>query len=179
MLRSLGRLMYLPVHAPDVRLASVVILIGMTVTPIPIRPLLLLFQFRKGPIRSVFLCEVLTIDAVFVLIPIVIVLVVTVVDPVVVLIVSMVFFLASVVLRLARSSHCWRRRKGCGKKKGTKKISIATLHFFFLLARDPLLENSAFEEYAFVSGEKMFDTAHLLQLLDFTPGLEKYRGSKL
>jgi hypothetical protein len=108
------------------RLAPVVI--GMTVTPIPVRPLLFHFYFDKGPVLSVSLSEVHTVGPVFIVIPIVIVLVVTIVDSVVVLVVSMVFFLSSIVLRLGRGAYRRRRGKCCRKKKGTEKILISTMH---------------------------------------------------
>jgi FlaA1/EpsC-like NDP-sugar epimerase len=133
-------------------LASVVIMIRMTVTPLPIRPLLLLFRSRKRPILSVSLAEVQTIGMVFVVIPIVIVPVVAVVEPVAVLIVSMVFFLSSVVLLPGRSTHCRWYSKRCSKKKGTEKISIATVHVVFLLAQDFHLGILACKEYAFPMG---------------------------
>ena len=116
-------------------LVSVVIMIRMFVAPIPIRRLLLLFQFSKGPIRLVFLAEVLTIEMVFVVIPIVVVVVGTVVESVVVLVVATIFFLASIVLRPRRGAHyCWRG-EGHGQNKGTEKTSKSTVHVFFLLAR--------------------------------------------
>lgn len=111
-------------------------MIRMFVAPIPIRPLVLLFQFSKAPIRSVFLAEVLAIEMVFVVIPIVVVVVGTVVESVVVLVVSTIFFLASIVLRPRRSLHCHWCSKGCRKQEGTEKISITTVHVFFLLARE-------------------------------------------
>jgi hypothetical protein len=112
------------------RLAPVVIVIGMTVTPIPVRPLLFHFYFDKGPVLSVPLSEVHAVGTVFIVIPIVIVLVVTIVDSVVVLVVSMVFFLSSIsiVLRLGRGAYRRRRCKCCRKKKGTEKILISTMH---------------------------------------------------
>jgi hypothetical protein len=121
-------------------LASVVIMIRMTVAPVPIRRLVPVFRFSKGPILFVSLVEVLSIGTVFVAIPIVVILVATVVDPVVVLIVSMVFFLASILLRLGRSTNrCWGGQ-GCSKQKGTEKISITTVHVVFLLAQEFQLE---------------------------------------
>jgi hypothetical protein len=87
------------------RLAPVVIVIRMTVTPIPIRPLRLAVRFSEGTIPSVILLEIPAIGAVFVVIPIVIVLVGTVVDPIAVLIVSTVVSLASVVWRPRRSAN--------------------------------------------------------------------------
>jgi hypothetical protein len=57
-------------------------MIRMAERPVPIRPLLLLFQRSRTTIGTVFLLEVLTIDTVFVVIPNLVVLVVTVVDPV-------------------------------------------------------------------------------------------------
>lgn len=111
-----------------------VIMIRMIVTPIPIRPLLLLFHFSEGPISLVLLSEILTIETVFVVVPVVIVVVGAVVDPVVILVVAMVFFLASIVLRPGRSHHCRWSGNGCSKQNGTEKISMATMHVVFLLA---------------------------------------------
>jgi hypothetical protein len=135
--RSLGRCLQTSLaRGVTYGLASVVIVIRMTVAPIPIRCLLLRFRFSKGTILFVSLAEVLTIGTIFVVIPIVIVLVATVIDPVLVLVVSMVFFLASIVLRLGRSTHrCWGG-KGCSKKKGTEQISITMVHIVFLLAQE-------------------------------------------
>ena len=63
-------------------LASAVIAIGMAVTPIPIRRLLLRFRLSKGAILFVLLAEVLAVGTVFVVVPIVVVLVGTIIDPV-------------------------------------------------------------------------------------------------
>jgi hypothetical protein len=117
-------------------LASVVLMIRMTVAPVPIRRLLLRLRFRKRTIVLVFLAEVLMVGTVFVVIPIVVVLVATVIDLVLVLIVSTVLFLTSIVLRLARSTNCCWSGKGCGKNKRTEKISIPTVHVVFLLAQN-------------------------------------------
>jgi hypothetical protein len=117
-------------------LASVVIMIRMTVAPVPIRRLLPRLRFGKGTIVLVSLAEVLTVGTVFVVIPIVVVFVATVIDLVLVLIVSTVFFLASIVLRLGRSTNCCWGGKGCSKNKRTEKISVPTMHVFFLLAQN-------------------------------------------
>ena len=99
--------MYIPAHFLLVKqLLAAVIMVRMTMAPIPVCPLLLLPNLSKGPVLSVMLLEIPAISTIFVIVPIVIVLVITVVDPVAVLIVSMTFFLTSVVLRLARSIHC-------------------------------------------------------------------------
>jgi hypothetical protein len=137
--RSLG-----PIHLRVDYLLASVVLIWMTVTPIPIRSLLFRLRFSKGAIFFVFIAEVLTVGTVFVGIPIVIVLVATVIDPVLVLVVSMFFLLASIVLRLCRSGNC----KGCGKNKETEKISISIVHVVILLAQDFLSESLARNEYA-------------------------------
>jgi hypothetical protein len=55
----------------------------MTVTPVPIRLLLLLFLFGKGPILFVIVLKIPAIGMVFAVIPIVVVLMGTVIDPVV------------------------------------------------------------------------------------------------
>jgi hypothetical protein len=68
-------------HGVTCWLAAVVIMIRMAVPSFTIRALFLLFHLSKTTIRAVFLLEVLTIDTVFVVIPVVVVLVVTVVDP--------------------------------------------------------------------------------------------------
>ncbi len=149
---ALGRCMQTSfAHGVTCWLAAVVIVIRMTVTPIPIRPLLPAVRSSKTTIRSVILLEVLTIGTVFVVIPLVIVLVVTVVEPVAVLIVSMVFFLTSVVLLPGRSTHCRWCSKGCSKKKGTEKISIATVHLGFLLLEISISETSARNQYASIA----------------------------
>jgi hypothetical protein len=131
----------LPLCLPTCRLASVVIMIRVTVTPIPVRPLVFHFYFDKGPILSVPLGEVHMVGTVFVVIPIVIVLVVAVVDPVLALIVSVVILLASIVLRLGSGANCRWRSKGCSKKKRTYKILISTVHVIFLRTRDFHLRN--------------------------------------
>jgi len=135
MSRSFGRCMRIP-FLLDLTywLASVAIVVWMTVTPLPIRPLLLLSHFRKRPILFVSLAQVQTIGVVFIVIPIVIVPVVTVIEPVTVIVVPTVFFLASIVLRPRRSHHCRWSGNGCSKQKGTEKISMATVHVVFLLA---------------------------------------------
>lgn len=140
--RSLGRYI-LASLAPGITywLASVVIVVRMTVTPIPIRPLLLLSHFSERPIFSVSLPEVYAEGTVFVVIPIVIVLVVTVVEPIAVIVVTTVFFLSSVVLCPGRSADYRWRGKGRSKKNGTEKISISTVHVVFLLAQEFLLGN--------------------------------------
>jgi len=112
----------------------VLIVVWMTVTPFPIRPLLLLFHFRKRPIFSVPLAQVLTIETVFPVVPIVIVPVVTVIEPVTVIVVPTVFFLASIVLGPGRRDHCRWSGNRCSKQNGTEKISMATVHAVFLLA---------------------------------------------
>ena len=135
--RSLGRCLKTSfARGVNSGLASVVIVIRMTVAPIPIRRLLLRFRFGKGTILFVSLAEVLTIGTVFVVIPMVIVLVATVIDPVLVFIVSMVFFLAPIVLRLGGSTNCCWSGKGCSKKKGTEQISVTTVHVVILLAQE-------------------------------------------
>ena len=111
-------------------------MIGMPVTPIPVRPLFFHSYFNKRPVLSVPLPEVHAVGTVFALIPIVIILVVAIVNPVVVLIVPMVFFLPSIILRPGTGADRRRRCDCCGKKKGTEKILISTMHFFFLLAPD-------------------------------------------
>ena len=132
-------------------LASTVIMIWMSVTPIPIRPLFTLFHLGERTILSVSLPEVLTIGTIFVVIPVVVVLVGAVIDPVAVLSVSMVFFLPSIVLWLGRSTNRHWGGKGRSKKKGTEKISITTVHFVFLLAQGLPLEILGRKEYAFVT----------------------------
>jgi len=121
---------------PSSALASVVIVIRMTVTPVPIRVLFFHFQFHKGVILSVSFAEVYAERTVFVVIPIVIILVLTVIEPVAVIVVAAVFFLASVILRLGPGIHRRRRCQCCAKNKETEQILIATLHFVFLLAQD-------------------------------------------
>jgi hypothetical protein len=134
--RSLGRCMQTSfARGVAYRLASVVIMIRMTVAPIPVRPLLLLLHFSKRTILSVSLPEVLTIGTIFVVIPIVVVLVVTVVDSVAVLVVTTVFFLTPIVLWPGRCANRWWSSKGCSKNKGTEKISVTTMHVVFLLAQ--------------------------------------------
>jgi len=140
--RSLGRCMQTSfARGAAYWLAAVVIVIRMTVTPLPIRSLLLLFHFRKRTILSVSLAEIQTIGMVFVVIPIVIVPVVTVIEPVAIIVVTTVFFLASIVLRPGRGNQCRWSGKGCSKQKGFEKISMATVHVVFLLARDFRLGN--------------------------------------
>ena len=134
MTRSLGRCMQLSFHPCTFWLTPVVIVVRMTVTPLPIRPLLLLSHFRKRPILSVSLPQVQTIGVVFVVIPIVIIPVVTVIEPVTVIVVPTVFFLAPIVLRPGRSHHCRWSGNGCSKQNGTEEISMATVHLVFLLA---------------------------------------------
>jgi hypothetical protein len=150
-------------------LAPVVIMIRMTVTPIPIRPLLLLFQFSKGQIRSAFLADVLTIDAVFVIIPIVIVLVVTVVDLVVVLVVPMIFFLPSIVLSPGRSHHARWSGKGCSEQKRIEKISIAMVMSSSSWLEISVSETSARKECAFAISQTLFDRAPLAKSFEITP----------
>lgn len=77
---------------------GIVVVIRMTVAPIPICSLLFLFQFGKRAVLSVILLEIPAVGMVFVVIPIVIVLVVAFIDTVAILIVSVILFLASVVL---------------------------------------------------------------------------------
>jgi hypothetical protein len=139
------------------------------VTPIPIRRLLLLFRLSKGTILFVPLAEVLTVGTVFVVIPIVVVLVGAIIDPVAVFIVSMVFFLASIVLRLGRSTDCRRGHKGCSKKKGTEKISITTVHIVFLLAQEFLRGVFSCGEYAVIAMEAMSHTEHRIDELGLLP----------
>lgn len=110
------------------------IMIRMIVTPIPIRPLLLLFHFGEGSISFVPLGEILTVETVFVVVPVVIVVAGAIVEPFVVLIVAMVLFLAPIVLRPGRSHHCRWSGNGCSKQNGTEKISMTTVHLAFLLA---------------------------------------------
>src|SRR4029077_6687635 len=124
---------------PSSGLASVVIVVRMTVTPIPIRTLFFHPQFHKGVILSVPFTEIHTIGTIFVIIPIVIILVMTVIETVAVIVVAAVFFLTPVVLRLVCCVHCRRRRQSCAKNKKTEQISIATLHVVFLPAQDFLL----------------------------------------
>jgi hypothetical protein len=165
--RSLGRCMHTSFACRlTYCLASVVIMIRMIVTPVPISSLLLLFQLGKRPIRSVFLFEILSIDTVFVVIPIVVILVVAVEDPVTVIVVTSVFFLASIVLRLGRSTHCRWSCKSCGEKKGTEKISITTVHVVFLLAQEFHLGILGPHRVAFVIAQKMFNTVHLPKSLE-------------
>jgi hypothetical protein len=120
-------------------LASVVIVVRMTVTPIPIRPLISLFHFRKRTILSVSFTQVHAKGTVFVVIPVVIVPVITVIDAVAVIVVTTVFFLSSVVLRLACCVHYRWRSQGCCKNEKTEQILMATLHVVFLLAQDFLI----------------------------------------
>jgi hypothetical protein len=161
--RSLGRCMgTFFARGVTYWLALFVIMIRMTVAPIPICRLLLLFRLGKGTILFVSLAEVSTIGTVFVVIPIMVVLVGAVIDLVVIPIVSMVFFLASIVLQLGRSTNCHWRGKGCTKKKGTDKISITTMHIVFLLAQEFHLGSLAHNEYPLITLEAMFDTAHSL-----------------
>jgi hypothetical protein len=146
----------------------------MTVTPIPIRGLLLRFRLSKGPIIFVSLAQILTVGTVFVAIPIVIVPVAMVVDPVVVFIVSMVVFLASIVLRLCRSGNCCGGSKSCGKNKETEEISISTVHVVILLAQDFLSESLARNECAVNSlGKDVRYRTHLLRSLEFAPGEDR------
>jgi hypothetical protein len=87
------------------------------------------------------LAEVQPKGMVFVVIPIVIVPVITVVVPVAVIVVTPVFFLASIVLRPGRSTHCrWDGEGGC-KNKRAEKISITSVHVVFLLAQEFPLGN--------------------------------------
>jgi hypothetical protein len=118
-------------------LAFVVIVVRMTVTPLPILTLFFHLQFHKGVILSVPFAEVYAEGTVFVVIPIVIVLVLTVIESVVV--VTTVFFLTPVVLRLGPSIHYRWRSQGCAENKKAEQILIATLHVVFLLAQDFLL----------------------------------------
>jgi hypothetical protein len=172
--RSLGRCMQTSfARVVTYWLASVAIVVRMTVTPIPIRPLLPAVRFSKTTMRSVILLEILTIGTVFVVIPIVIVLVVTVVDPAAVTLAAMVFFSTSVVLLPGRSTHCRRHSKDCSKNKGTEKISTATVHVFFSWLEIPISETPASKESAVVIEQKMFDTAHLLKSFEFTPDHRK------
>jgi hypothetical protein len=150
-----------------------VIMIRMAVTPVPIRSLFFHLQFHKGVILLVPFAKVHAKGSVFVVIPVVIVVVGAVVDPVVILVVSVVFFLASIVLWPGRSHHYRWGGKGCREKKGTEKISVTTVHVIFLLARDFRPGNPACEDYAFVFGRKMFDTAHLFRPLGLNRGLTK------
>jgi hypothetical protein len=122
---------------PSSGLASVVIVVRMTVTPLPIRTLFFHLQFHKGVILSVPFAEVYAEGTVFVVIPIVIVLVLTVIESVVV--VTAVFFLTPVVLRLGPGIHCRRRCQCCAKNKKAEQILITTLHVIFLPAQDFLL----------------------------------------
>jgi len=101
-------------------LPCVVIMIRMTVTPIPISPLVPLPHFNKRMILSVPLAEIRAVGTIFVVIPIVVVLVGAVVNPVLVIIVAMAFFLTPVVLRPGRRTHCCWSGKGCSKKKETE-----------------------------------------------------------
>jgi hypothetical protein len=70
--------------------ATLVIMIRMIVTPIPIRPLLLPFHFSKGPISFVLLGEILTIETVFVVVPVVIVVVGAIVEPVAIVVAALI-----------------------------------------------------------------------------------------
>jgi hypothetical protein len=82
------------------------------------------------------LAEVQPKGMVFVVIPIVIVPVITVVVPVAVIVVTPVFFLAPIVLRPGRGTHCrWGGKGGC-KNKRAEKISITSVHVVFLLAQE-------------------------------------------
>jgi hypothetical protein len=122
-----------PLRGDTYSLAAVVV-IWMTVAPIPVRLLVPLSLFGKRPVVSVTLLEIPAIGMVFVVIPIVIVLVITVVDSIAVLIVSMIFFLASAVLRLGPCIHCRWHSKSSSKNKRTEKILISSVHIFILLA---------------------------------------------
>ena len=115
------------------------IVVRMTVTPIPIRTLFFRLQFHKGVILSVPFAEIYAIGTVFVVIPIVIILVLTVIEPVAVIVVTTVFFLTPVVLRLGRSTHYRRRRQCRSKNKKTEQIWIAALNVVFLPAQEFLL----------------------------------------
>src|SRR6266849_2031782 len=119
------------------RLPSVVIVVRMTVTPVPIRRLFFHLQFHKGVIFSVPFAEVYTEGTVFVVIPIVIILVLTVIELVAVIVVTTVFFLTPVVLRLACCVHRrWRSQGSAKNKKKAEQILITTLHVAFFLAQD-------------------------------------------
>ncbi len=117
-------------------LASVLIVVRMTVTPVPIRILFFHLQFHKGVILSVPFAKVYAERTVFVVIPIVIVLVMTVIEPIAVIVVTTVFFLTPVILWLGHRIHCRRRRQCPSKYKKTEQIFISTLHFVFLLAQE-------------------------------------------
>jgi hypothetical protein len=107
----------MPLHSLPLRksqtLTPVVVVIRMSVAPVPIVPLFFHFQFDKGMVLAVPFAEVYTVRTVLIVIPVVIVLMVPVVDPVLVFAVSVVFFLASVLLRPARRVHCRGRRESC------------------------------------------------------------------
>jgi hypothetical protein len=143
-------------------LASVVIMIRMTMTPVPIRTLFFHLQFHKGVILSVPFAKVCTEGTVFVLIPIVRILVVTVIEPLAVIVVTMVFFLTPVVLWLGRSTHYRRRSQCCSKYKKAEQIFISTLHFRFpSWLKTPISDSFVSKEYAVIRLEVMFDSALL------------------
>lgn len=115
------------------------IVVRMTVTPVPIRRLFFHLQFHKGVILTVPFAEVYTEGTVFVVIPIVVILVLTVIEPVAVIVVTTVFFLTPVVLRFACCVHRRWRSQGSAKNKKAEQILITTLHVAFFMAQDFLL----------------------------------------
>jgi hypothetical protein len=126
-------------------LASVVIVVRMTVTPIPICPLIPHFDFNKWSILPVPLAEIGTIGTVFIVIPVVIVLVITVIDAVAVIVVTTVLFLTPVVLRLACCAHYGWRSQGCGKNEKTEQVLMTTLHVVFSRLRTSCSESLALQ----------------------------------
>jgi hypothetical protein len=86
-------------------LASVVVVIRMAVTPIPVDSLLLHRDFEEWTVVPVPLDEIPAVDPVFVVLPIVIILVIPVIDAVAIIIVTPVFRLPTVVLPRSRVTH--------------------------------------------------------------------------
>ena len=96
--------------------------------PLPVRPLFFRAHFSKGPVLSAPLMKITAIGVIFAVVPIVVVPVITVIDPVPVLVISMIFFLASIVLRVARGAHCrWRSKNGT-KNERSEKVLISSVH---------------------------------------------------
>jgi hypothetical protein len=82
-----------------------VIMIRMTMTPIPVRPLFLHFDFNEGMVLSVPRDKVLTVVMVLVVFPIVVILVITVIDAVAIVIVTPVLLLVPVILPRGGVTH--------------------------------------------------------------------------
>jgi hypothetical protein len=134
MQRSLGRCARISfVRILRCCLASVVVVILVAMTPIPVGPLIPHLDFDEGTVGPVSLDEILAVHAVFVAIPIVVIPVIAVENAVVVIVA--VFFLTPVVLPTGGITDCRGRGKGCRKKNGTEKVSISTSHVASLLAK--------------------------------------------